>query len=233
MTIVPIRSLFFLFPLLLINISLSFAQPAKISGSSPSATSPMVVINTAIRITSGDISALDQVMDVNIRYDYSEKTICDFASEEEFLRKETEDMGRKRSEKFIARWKALQKSELEPKFETYFNKTAEDAGIFGKNNTDSFDVTLVVKPIKEEPHQHSFTSRSLPYLHALCTFVDRQGKVLLSYELTAFSSRDNNAADRIIESYVIAGKMLGKSLVREFRKREKEELRAKKYYQTH
>lgn len=197
----------------------SLAQPAKLKGSPLTPfDGARVVVNNAVRVTEGDLSYLANVKVIRIEYDYSQKTVCKFPDEEQYLNHHKEKWSKETYKRFETEWKSLPKEKLEPMFQMYFNRKIAVEGILGKNYADSAEVTMILQVKTEEPDSHPETEQRLPYLHAMCTFLNKEGEFIARIQLTAFGSRDDRPATRITECYAIAGKMVGGTIVKELRK---------------
>ncbi len=76
---------------------------------------------------------------------------------------------------------------------------------------------LLVRLRMEEPHPHNGGWSSPPYVIMECTFFDDMGRELAVFELSAAGSSKGDNTERLRDCYAIAGKLLGKELVKKLR----------------
>ena len=187
-------------------------------------SSPMSALN------SGDISALNDVRNVNIVYTYNDMGVGAFRKEEDYLSKKCEDISKKKDasacDKFKKDWVDARKARFEPKFELLFNKYGPKAAFMeGTNYSADKDVTLEIHTVFVEPGYNIGISKKPAFVDFECTFKDKSGKSLcVIFIKNAVGSQamgyDFDVNSRIVESYGIAAKMLT-GLIKKERKKKK------------
>jgi hypothetical protein len=101
---------------------------------------------SAQKLKSGDLSVLKGQKMINIAYDYSKMEVGKFKTEEEYVKKGTDDRNAKKpgtGDDWAAKWNAGKTEKYQPVFEESFNDQTTDCGLTGKSDPTA-TYTLVV-----------------------------------------------------------------------------------------
>jgi hypothetical protein len=181
-----------------------------------------ITIQTKLELLQGSVEPLMKLKTFKIKYNYDSTFICTFRNQEEYFNDLRSKYRAKKAERLINDWKVLPKKLLEPKFEKYFNKHASKIGVQAYSNvTYSKEATLMITILEEEPHSHLEAGYDAPFLIARCSFIDKNGSLIVSFLVKAWGASGFNDNDRREGSFTIAGNLLGKEVYKRLKKVQK------------
>lgn len=169
-----------------------------------------------IKVTSGSLSALAGVKEVGVIFDYSEMRVGK-KSEDSYVLEKVAKYNEKepgRGDQWAKSWTNDREARFEPNFFELINK-------YGKNWTFSKgkkDVYLKFHTIYTEPGWNIGISRSNAIINAVITVYSGGSEVaeitMIGAAGRTFGGYDFDTGVRISECYALAGKSLGKFLVK-------------------
>lgn len=178
-----------------------------------------VVSAQKIKVESGSIAAIKSEKSINLQYDYSDFGVGKFKSEEEYLKKKSDEYNEKepgKGDKFRAGWIGARKERYQPKFEELINDVLKKSGVSVGNNPDA-KYTLIVKTTFIEPGFNIGIMKQAAYVSFEYIFVETANPTSVVAKLSQqkvpgsqVMGYDYDAGTRIAESYAKGGKMLGK-----------------------
>jgi len=178
---------------------------------------PQIVINNAIKVRQGTAGDLPSFHTLKINFEYEDMQVCEFSSLIAYLEHKNRKKGKEKAEEQFQIWNNNTKKQFEPRFTQYFNKKTLPAKLLAIQSEDLADLVLQIKFIWIEPHGHKAQNR-LPYVYVNCCFKSNEGYIYLTYDITAFGSREPNDNEAMLDCYAVAGKMLGGRLVKDLNK---------------
>lgn len=215
---IPVSLSQLLVVLLLIAPIKQFAQ----FGSSVASIRPTVDM---IIINSGDFNSIKEAKLFNLEFDYSKMKVGFYKTEEEYVNrkvKENNDKEPGKGELWKSGWLAARKKRYEPAFEKYFNKTVAKKLLVIKQGADSAKYTLIVRTIFTESGINYGFGRQTSYVSFKYDFYEKGNATpllsLIQDNVSGANSGAYDADSRIAGSYALAGKILGKYFLREFKK---------------
>ncbi len=172
-----------------------------------------------IKLESGSIDAIKKEKKLNVQYDYSSFGVGKMKTEEEYLKKKSDEYNEKepgKGEKFREGWIGARKERYEPKFESLINDVLKKSGVSVGNNPDA-KYTLIVKTTFVEPGYNIGIMKQAAYVSFEYIFVETANPSTIVAKLSQqkvpgsqVMGYDYDAGTRIAESYAKGGKMLGK-----------------------
>lgn len=178
-----------------------------------------VVSAQKIKVESGSIAAIKSEKSINLQYDYSDFGVGKFKTEEEYLKKKSDDYNEKepgKGDKFRAGWIGARKDRYQPKFEELINDVLKKSGVTVGNKPDA-KYTLIVKTTFIEPGFNIGVMKQAAYVSFEYIFVETANPATVVAKLSQqkvpgsqVMGYDYDAGTRIAESYAKGGKMLGK-----------------------
>ena len=177
-----------------------------------------------VRLTDGNIDALNGVKKVNVQFDYSKMGVGKFETEEEYIAKKKEDYNKKeqgKGEELAKSWKADRKNRFEPQFKELFAKYCEK---FQLGEYPSEKYTLIFKTTYTEPGYNIYISRKYAEVDGEAWIVETANPSNVIAKISVqncpgrtYGGNDYDTGERIQESYAVAGKGLGKFLDKELK----------------
>ncbi len=170
-----------------------------------------------MKVTSGKLSALANISDVNVEYDFSDFAVGKFDKEADYLKKRSAEMNEDepgKGDNWLKTWESAKKDKYEKRFETLFSKYSDKTHL---SDNDS-DVKMIVKTTFIEPGFNVGVMRKPAKVNLVITFKEGE-KELTSVSISgapgnAAAGYDFDAFLRIQESYAKAGKELGQFLTK-------------------
>jgi hypothetical protein len=171
-----------------------------------------------IKVTSGKITALEDVVKMKIEYDYSNLGVGKFEIEDEYIEKKVTDMNKDEAgtgDQWKEAWFNDRSTRYEPKFEELFAKHAP----FIESGQDvDAEVTMHVHTTFIEPGFNVGVARKPAYINLEVGFL-KGGEELVNISIlnspgSGAVGFDFDAGYRISEAYAKAGKSLAQYLVK-------------------
>lgn len=178
-----------------------------------------------IKITSGKLADLKGSETILLAYDYSKMAVGKFKSEEDYLKKKSDEYNKKepgRGDRWKESWSADRASRFEPKFEELLNDNWKGVNCSKNNSTAKY--TMTVKTTFTEPGYNVVVSRAPSMINLEITITETAGgKQVGKLTLTgspgnSFGGYDYDTGQRISEAYAKAGKELGKFMAKNLKK---------------
>ena len=167
-----------------------------------------------LKVTDGDLSALQGQTDINFEFTYNPMAVGKFDTEKEYLEKKTEEYNKKeagRGDNWAKSWVADRKSQFEPKFIELFTKAS------GMSESKTAKYTIIFKTAFTEPGYNIGIMRKNAKINGEAVIVEtaNKSKVIATISVDnalgrTFGGYDFDTGGRIAEAYADAGKALGK-----------------------
>lgn len=174
-----------------------------------------------VRVLDGSIGALKGVSKLNVQFDYSKMGVGKFETEEEYLKKKTEEYNKKepgKGDEWAKSWKADRKNRFEGQFKELFEKHS-DINI-GDHPGEKY--TLIFKTTFTEPGYNIYVTRKNAEIDGEAWLVEtaNPGTPIAKISVQncpgrTFGGGDYDTGARIQEAYAVAGKGLGKFIKKE------------------
>lgn len=171
-----------------------------------------------IKLIDGSLSALKDVKEMKVEYEYSDMSVGKYEHEADYIKKKTADYNEKeagKGDKWAKAWIADRKERFEPQFELLFNKYAP----FKISQDAQSAYTMIVKTTATEPGFNVGIVRQNAYIDAEVSIVESANPehIIVQYSIKRSPGRDVGGFDfdtglRIEQAYAKAGKSLGKKM---------------------
>lgn len=170
-------------------------------------------------LLEGDTKLLRTSNPIGIQYDYSNMQVCTFSNEQEYLGDLKKNNSPTKAEKLIQEWTEMRPKAIEPDFKNAFNEFIDPLPFSANNYIRNSGITLIVHTMRCEPDYHktwvpfgNYYKVRLPFVTAICTFVDQENKTLAKFVVSSYGSREKNTTDRLSECYRLLAKTLAKNI---------------------